>query len=323
MIARWICRLGLALGISVIGMERIHAGPPAPAPTTPAAASPAVPSVPPDSASPSAVFRKLLHATPAERNAWLEVRPPQIRELVTAKLGEFSRLTPIERELRLEVAELEFFLTPLLRAAPEDRSRLLARIPMQKRSLIDLRLKVWDSLGPDARKELLESQQSLAYFVRSERVDSQRLTDTLGTVPPPVRAEVEAQFARWAALQPEERARKTALFERFYDLSSAERARTLRQLSDDERQRMKEAMAQLDALEPQEREHCLQAARQFAALSTAERAEFMANAARWKAMKPTEQAAWKALVDHLDLAVLNRPPIPPSISLPRVAATNR
>jgi hypothetical protein len=243
--------------------------------------------------------------------------------LVTAKLAEFERLPPIERELRLEVAELEFFLTPILRVAPEERPKLLARIPEQKRSLIDLRLKVWDSLSPDARKELLESQQSLAYFVRSERVDSQRLTETLGTVPPPVRAEVEAQFARWAALQPEERARKTALFERFFDLSSSERARAIRQLSEDERKRMKEAMAQLDALEPQEREHCLQAARQFAALSGAERAEFMANAARWKAMKPSEQAAWRALVDHLDLATLTRPPVPPSIPSPRVAATNR
>ncbi len=312
--------LGLALTASASLLEPLHGETTASAPP---ASSPAVPSVPSDTASPSAVFRKLLHSTPEERRAWLEVRPPRIRELVTAKLAEFGRLTPIERELRLEVAELEFFLTPILRVGPEERPQLLARIPDQKRSLIELRLKVWDSLSPDARKELLESQQSLAYFVRSERVDSQRLTDTLVTVPPPVRAEVEAQFARWAALQPEERARKTALFERFFDLSPAERARTIRQLSDDERKRMKEAMAQLDALEPQEREQCLQAARQFAALSAAERAEFMANAARWKAMKPSEQAAWRALVDHLDLAAINRPPIPPSKPTPRVAATNR
>ena len=312
--------LSLTLLASAMTLETLR-GEPAAAPSpTP---SPSVPSVPSDTASPSAVFRKLLRSTPEERRAWLEVRPPHIRELVTAKLAEFERLPPIERELRLEVAELEFFLTPILRVAPEERPRLLARIPDQKRSLIDLRLKVWDSLSPDARKELLESQQSLAYFVRSERVDSQRLTETLGTVPPPVRAEVEAQFARWAALQPEERARKTALFERFFDLNSTERARAIRQLSDDERRRMKDAMAQLDALEPQEREHCLQAARQFAALSAAERAEFMANAARWKAMKPSEQAAWRALVDHLDLAILTRPPVPPSMPSPRVAATNR
>lgn len=283
---------------------------------------PPVPVAPLEANTPSAVFRKLLRATPEERSAWLEVRPPGTRALVSAKLEEFSKLPVVERELRLEVAELEFFLNPLLKAPLAERQRLLDRIPDSKRAWINLRLEAWDSLSPEARADLLESQQSLAYFVRSEKADPQRLADTLPTVPAPIRSEVEAQFARWTALQPEERARKTALFLRFFDLSTAERAKTIRQLSDEERQRMKDALAQLDALGSQERDRCLQAFRQFTALSPQERADFLANAARWKAMKPAEQTAWHALIDHLDLKAHQGPPLPP-VSAMRVTATNQ
>ncbi len=283
---------------------------------------PPVPVAPLEATSPSAVFRKLLRATPEERLAWMQVRPPATRALVNAKLEEFSKLPVVERELRLEVAELEFFLNPLLKTPLADRQGLLDRIPAEKRPLINLRLAAWDALSPEARAELLESQQSLAYFIRSERADAQRLAETLPTVPAPIRSEVEAQFARWTSLQPEERARRTALFQRFFDLSPSERARTVRQLTEEERQRMKEALAQLDALGFQDRDRCLQAFRQFAALSPQERADFLANAARWKAMKPAEQTAWRALIDHLDLKAHQDPPLPP-VAPSRGITTNR
>ena len=315
------CRssLGRWMGCLTIGMNLLaEPTDPANAPTN----RPPVPVAPLGATSPSSLFRKLLRATPEERQAWMQVRSSATRALVTAKLEEFSKLPVIERELRLEVAELEFFLNPLLKASVADRPGLLERIPAEKRPWIHLRLEAWDRLSPEAQAELLESQQSLAYFIRSERADPQRLAETLPTVPVPIRAEVEAQCARWTALQPEERARKTALFQRFFDLSPTERDRTVRQLTEDERQRMKDALAQLDALGPQDRDRCLQAVRQFAALSPQERADFLANAARWKAMKPAEQTAWHALIDHLDLKAHQEPPLPPAAPS-RGMTTNR
>lgn len=273
--------------------------------------------------SPSSIFRDLLHATPQERETWFAGRPATTRALVTAKLVEFQNLSLIEREIRLEVAELEYFLSPLLTASNEDRRHRLERIPAELRPLIELRLAEWDTLPRETRNELLEGKESLSYFIRSERVDAQQLSQNLRLKPTADRAELEAQFSRWAALSAEERVRKTALFQRFFDLSSAERQRTIWKLSEAERQQMQQALTQLGALDPQEREQCLAAIHQFSGLSPEEREKFMTNVARWKSMKPAEQAAWKALVDHLDLTGKTVPPVPPVLHPIGSVTTNR
>lgn len=285
------------------------------------------PTVPPTPArtqtkSPSALFRELLSASSEAREAWLASRPEATRTLVTAKLKEFADLPPTERELRLQVAELEFFLTPLLRVPESDRARYLERIPPGERPLIDLRLRVWDGLAPDLRRELLESQKSLSYFIRSERADSQRLSDTLQAVSQPARPEVEAQFSRWAAMDPAERQRRTKIFQRFFDLTPLEKERTVRRLSEMDRLQASRVLEQLAALDPAQRERCMGSFRQFAAMSPAERAEFMSNASRWREMKPEEQSAWRSLVENLDAARRAGPPSPADSRPGRITAAS-
>ena len=47
---------------------------------------------------------------------------------IVAKLREFEPLTPDQREIRLRVAQLQFFLSPLLRSPAADRGAMLARM---------------------------------------------------------------------------------------------------------------------------------------------------------------------------------------------------
>lgn len=289
-----------------------------------ALAESAPPPLPPAVKSLAEQFRELLTASPAERQRLLATRTPEARAIITTKLKEFETLPPAEREVRLQVAQLQFYLSPLLRAAPALRTNLLSRTPAEDRPLLEERLKAWDALTPETRREILDSERSLSHFVRQESADPRQLTNTLANVPAPARPEVEAQFARWSALPPEERARKTANFQRFFGLSESERNRTLSRLPDEERRQMDQALARFAGLPPEQRDRCVRAFHKFAALSPDERSEFLSNAAKWQAMSTDERQAWRSLVLHAIRPPLPPPPVPVPLRRPGPAlvATN-
>ncbi|HTH50239.1 MAG TPA: DUF3106 domain-containing protein [Candidatus Limnocylindria bacterium] len=289
-----------------------------------AVAEPATPPLPPPAKSLVEQFRALLSAPQAERERMLAGRTPEARAIITTKLREFEVLPPAEREIRLQVAQLQFYLSPLLHAAPEARADLLSRAPAEDRPLLEERLKAWDALDPETRGEILDSERSLSHFVRQESAVPKPLSDVLASVPALARPEVEAQFARWSALPPEERARKTANFQRFFGLSENERNRTLSRLPEDERRQMARALARFASLPPELRERCVRAFHKFAALSAEERAEFLRNAAKWQAMSADERKAWQNLVQHAIQPPLPPPPVPVPLRRPNsaVAVTN-
>ena len=290
------------------------------------AASSAPPPVPEPRQSPAEVFRRLLAASPSQRDDLLASKPEAARTLIVAKLKEFESLPPDQRELRLHVAQLQFYLSPLLRAPATVRSNRLERVPPEDRPLLEERLKAWDALPEETRRDILETERSLSYFVRQESADPKQLTALLEQVPAPARPEVEAQFARWSALPMEERARKAANFSRFFDLSGSERDKTLSRLPDVERQQMERTLAKFSSLPPELRDRCVRAFRQFGSLSPEERSEFLQSAAKWQAMPADQRAAWRRLVQKVATPPLPPPPRPPLVQ-PRstavVVATNR
>ena len=287
-------------------------------------AEPASPPLPPAAKSLAEQFRELLSATPADRQRLLASRTPEARAIITTKLKEFETLPPAEREVRLQVAQLQFYLSPLLRSTPAARPNLLNRAPAEDRPLLEERLKAWDALAPETRREILDSESSLSHFVRQESADPRQLSAVLANVPAPARPEVEAQFARWSALPAEERARKTANFQRFFGLSENERNRTLSRLPDAERRLMDQALTRFAGLPPEQRDRCVRAFHKFAAFSPEERAEFLSNAAKWQAMAADERQAWRALVLHAIRPPLPPPPVPVPVRRPGAAlvATN-
>lgn len=275
-------------------------------------AGPATPPLPPVKRSPAEQFRELLAASPAQRRQILASRSAVASNLITAKLKEFEVLPPLQREVRLQLAQLQYYLSPLLHADALSRANQLAGVPAGDRPLIEERLRAWDALPAETQREISDSERSLSYFVRQESADPQQLAATLRQLPAPARPEVEAQFARWSALPPGERARKTANFQRFFGLNERERDQTLSRLPDLERRQMQLALSRFSSLPPAQRDRCVRAFHQLAALSPDERTEFLGNVAQWQTMTAGERSAWRALVQRA-IQPPSPPPLPPPL----------
>lgn len=279
------------------------------------------PPTPPARKAPTELFRELLATPAAGRDALLANRSSAARNLILIKLREFEALPPDQRELRLRVAELEFYLSPLLRAASEARPRLLATAPAAVRPLLEERLRAWEALTPDRQRDLLDSEQSLSFFVRLQVTSASALTNILREVPISRRSEVEAQLARWQALTPDQRAQKTADFQRFFELRAGEQDKVLRRISSAERVQMERTLAQFNQLPPEQRERAVRGFRRFLDMSPTERAGFLQNAAQWQSMTPSEREAWRRVVERA--AHPTPVPMPPERARARgVAMTN-
>src|SRR5437660_3567894 len=87
------------------------------------------PAEPVPAKSPVAIFRELLNMDPAERTKALANRPEETRKQILAKIREYQSLRPDERELRLKVTELGYYLRPLMRTPATNRAVQLALIP--------------------------------------------------------------------------------------------------------------------------------------------------------------------------------------------------
>lgn len=280
---------------------------------------PLPPPMPPIPKPPVEQFRELLSASLAHREQLLTNRSPEAQVLIRSKLREFAALTPDERELRLRVAEIQFYLSPLLRQSSGTRTADLARVPADVRPLLEDRLKAWDQLPATARQMLLENEKSLGWFAQIERLPAEDQQKILRQVPEKDRALVESQLARWQTLPAEVRHRAFADFETFFKLSATEQARTLRTLSEPERHQMEATLRDFADLDAAHRNRCLRSFKRFADFTPAQRGQFLQNAARWEALTPNEREVWRKLVNSL-------PPMPPMPRHPgertSVAGTN-
>lgn len=278
------------------------------------------PPVPPVPKAPTDVFRELLAASPADRDRMLASRSPQARQLIESKLREFEILPPAHRELRLRVAELQYHLSPLLRAGPAERDRLLAAAPADLRPLLTHRLEAWDALGEDQRRDLLDNEPSMTWFVRLQTLPATQVTNVLARIPAAQRAAVERGYSRWIALPPAERARKTADFQRFFELSEPERDKVLGTISPAERAQMDATLEQFAQLAPEQRARVVRGFQRFQELNATERMQFLQNAVRWQSMTPAERTAWRDLV-HRVTQPLPMPPNPQQ-RRPQLVGTN-
>lgn len=289
------------LGASPV--PRVRSGPPMPESAT----LPPVPKV----RTPTDRFRELLAAKPEQREALLSRKTPAARALIEAKLREFGALRPDEREIRLRLAQFQDSLRTLLPIPPSERGPLMAAVPGEDLPWIEERLAAWDLLTEAERRDVLESERRLSWFVRQAEVssDRQRVEAYMATLPPPAQQAAREQMERWLALPLAERTRKAAAFSRFFDLTTAERQAALGTLSQTERVQMERALSDFAALTPDARERCVRGFQKFEALSPAEREQFLRRAERWKAMSPNDRAAWRRLVEKA-LSPTRKPPFP-------------
>ena len=267
--------------------------PPAPAPPLPPARSPI------------SFFHDLLAMDAAGREEALTNRSPEIRALILAKVREYESLEPDERELRLRVTELRWYLRPLMSAPATNRPAQLALIPEVHRKLVEGRLQEWDKLSPDLQKELLANEATIRYLTEIEgRTDEQR-RQTLEAIPPAGRTVLEQGIDKWASMSEDQRQRMLSRFREFFELTAQEKQRVLNTLPGPKRSQIERTLRSFDNLPSDQRDQCIRSFEKFAGLSPAERQQFLKSAERWKQMSPSERQVWRELVRKLP------PPLPP------------
>lgn len=251
--------------------------------TTPHAAPPPFPTL----KSPVDSFRALLVMPTAEQRQLLASRGTNVQARLVAKLNEYRRLTPEERELRLKATELRWYLQPLLRSAPTNRPAQLALVPETLRPLVATRLAQWDRIPPAVQQMFLSNNQAAVYLARVE-------------LPTNYPALPSAQI----------RQRLVERINQLFELTPDEKESVLATLSEAEQRQMRKTMEAFQQLTPQQRRQCLRSFKYFSELPPAEKQEFLNNAERWSRMTPAERQSWRELVS-------TAPRLPPLPFLPR------
>jgi len=223
---------------------------------------------------------------------------------------EYESLKPDERQLRLRVTELRWYLWPLMTAPATNRAALLARIPAPDRELVEDRLQEWDKVPPDVQKELLGMEPTLRYLTEINGLSDGQRVQLVTNIPPARRALLEKGIQQWDSLSDNQRRNTLHRFNQFFELTVAEKEKALRTLSEAERRQIEKTLQTFGNLRPEQRAQCIRSFAKFASLSLEERQQFLKNAERWKQMSPSERQVWRQLVTRLP------PPLPPHLPPP-------
>ena len=261
-------------------------------------------------------FRELLAMDEAERALALSTYSPEQQARILAKVHEYELLDPNERELRLRVTELCWYLRPLMTTPAPYRAEHLTMIPEPNRSLLARRLAEWDKLPGQVQKELLGLEPTLPYIAEIGGRSKLQRDKILNSMSPGPRRRLEKGLQKWDAMSEGQRQRTLSRFNQFFKLSRAEKEKTLMTLSEPERQQIEKTLQTFGNLSEDQRAWCLRSFAKFASLSPEERQEFLENAERWKLMPPSEREAWRQLVTTVPPPLPPIPPPPPPLPTP-------
>jgi len=320
-------RLAALLGAGCLSAVPLPAQPasnlPAPTPSNPAAATlpvtkpPASPRpLPPLPAAPPPVsfFRELLAMNASERKQALTNYTADRQTQILAKIREYESLQPDDRELRLRVTQLRWYLRSLMTTPATNRPAMLAMVPEPDRQLVEDRLQEWDKLPPDVQKELLGLEPTLQYFAEIEGRSEQQRHQILTNISPTRRAMLENGIQQWSSMSDDQRRKTLSRFDQFFQLTPQEKEKALQTLSEPERRQIEKTLQTFGKLPPAQRAQCIRSFDKFASLSLEERQQFLKNAERWKLMSPGERQAWRQLVSRLPPPPPRRPPpLPPPV----------
>jgi predicted Fe-S protein YdhL (DUF1289 family) len=306
--------------------------PPAPSSSNSAVPAPPVselappldlPPVPLGERSPITFFRELLAMNEDERDQALIQFPPDRRAQILAKVGEYEALPPEERELRLRVTELSWYLRPLMTMPAAYRNEQLSMIPEPNRSLLARRLSKWDNVPVKAQRDLLGLEPTLLYIADIGGRSKSERRQILSSMTPERRRLLEKGLEKWDSMSEAQRQSTLSRFNQFFKLTGAEQEKTLKTLSEPERQQIEKTLQTFGHLTEDQRAWCMRSFEKFANLSLAERQEFLKNADRWKLMSPSEREAWRQLVNYVPPPLPFLPPPLPQGPPTATETTNR
>lgn len=266
----------------------------------------AMPPPVPQIVSPVDQFRQLLALAPAQREARLTNRPPELRRRILAKLQEYDAMKSDERELRLRSTQVRWYMLSLMESPPGDRAKRLEVIPEPDRQVVRDHLAEWDRLAEDERKEVLKYEKVIENLVAQGFTNAATTTNIIGT-PPAYR-----NLDTFLKLPADQRQQMYDSFQKFFELSDADKQKTLGALSPAERAQIEAALRRFAQLPKPRRDVCLKSFSKFSNMNDAERQEFLQSAERWRELSPAERRAWSDLVNRLP----KRPPLPPGLAVP-------
>jgi hypothetical protein len=240
--------------------------------------------------TPVLYFRGILGMSAAERERALANKPAESRNIILAKVQEYTNLPPDIREARLRQTQLLWELTSLTNLPPADRPAFIKEVAPEDRPLLEDYSR-WLALSPDGQREFLAK-------LSSDRRQA---------------------LAQWDSIPETERQQRSDQFLQFCDLDPAQQQKALNTFSDAERRTMEAALKTFARLPEAQRKICIQSFQKFAVMDPAERDEFLNNAARWEAMTADERSLWRTLVQKFPPT----PPMPPMPPMPPKPAASK
>lgn len=298
--------------LCIVGFTLCHASA---QPALPGAAPNNLP-YPPMPASPVAVFRMLLATNEEGRTQWIAKWKPAQRGVLEGKIAEFKKLSPAEREIRLQTLELRWYLPQLMMMNFAERTARLATIPEPERTLLTSKLKTWDIQPPEIKEDLMEYQQVIGVVMFPSAGSTN--DNVLRGLPRERQEELNRQFEHLNALPDERRERVLADFQRYFEFSPGEKIKAMKRLTETQQVQLQQRLAPFEILPPAVRQQALAGFNKFAELSPPERAAFLQSAERWQKMNEAEREKWRQLAARLQKAraLIPPPPMPPAIARP-------
>lgn len=274
--------------------------------------------MPPIPPSPIEQFRQWLRMPASDREKSLGEYPEAKQAILRQKLQAYEAMPPDQRERRLRMLELRWYLRPLMNSAPQQRGDYLSMIPVRLHELVTTRLQQWDNLPTETRMEILASDEArelaTRHFVQLRR-NPVRTQDLL-PLNEQQRATLQDNLKHWNQTSPSHRQKMGAHLASFFELPKSVQERTLGQLSEADRLEMQQTLDAFARLSPESRRACVNSFQKFAIMTPEERGAFLRNAARWQQMSAQERETWRRLVTMLPPMPPEPPVIPP---LPRAS----
>ena len=269
---------------------------------TPPQRPPALPPpTPPPVVNPVRRFQELWKLDAGGREAALTGKTEWQQRYLRERLAEFDTLAPTEREVRLRLMELRYYLLMLVRTPPDQRTERLKEVPAKDRDLLAERLQDWERLPANQQKELIENETMLSHLSWFETGSAEQREASLRAWSPQTRQEFEADLYRWRGLQQAERERMTRNFNRFFDLSNRQKQEsTLDRVSEADRANVSVPWPRLN--------NCLDRPVQVPRGAQSVRWNdggrtipvSLQNAARWQSMSPEEKRVWRQVATHIN-----------------------
>lgn len=132
-----------------------------------------------------------------------EMRPPRDGQPGPGA-GPRGRRPGMRRQDRQEMMQFRI-LDRLSRMSPEDRERLLAKLPPPRRRSVESNLRRFQQMPPARRAALAERLRQFEQMTPERQSHLRELLRTVGQMPPERRRELQGEFARIKRMSDEDR----------------------------------------------------------------------------------------------------------------------